>query len=190
MKRSSLGLTLSVTVGLMLSSTRAFADAYTFGTDPSSGDIQGPAGSTIGWGYSITNDSTTDWLVTTNLAADVFLDATPDASPFDFPIIAPLTTVTLPYDALTDTGLFALTWSATAPAGFTNSGLFTLSAEWWTGDPLSGGAFIDDAANETAAYLATVSPAASTTPEPSYSILLIFILGLLCWKARRRVLNE
>jgi hypothetical protein len=181
---------IALIFAMLVGSTHTFADVYTFEAEPSNGDIQGPPGSTIGWGYSITNDSTTDWLVTTNLAADVFSDSTPDASPFDFPIIAPLTTVTLPYDESTDSGLFALTWDADAPVGFTNSGLFTLDAEWWTGDPLSAGTFIEDAAEETAPYSATVSSQAATVPEPNSLILLITAFGLLWSKTRRMAQNR
>jgi hypothetical protein len=102
---------LSVLVGLVvLSGGVATADTYTFSDLPSGGNIAGPAGSTIGWGYSITNDSTTEWLVTSNLTSSPFVDGTADASPFDFPIVSPGSTVTLPYDQATNTGLFALTW--------------------------------------------------------------------------------
>jgi len=171
---------------LFLTAGNAFADLYTFSTLPAGGSIQGPAGSTIGWGYSITNESTTDWLVTSNLAAGIFSDATPDASPFDFPIVAPLSTVSLPYDPSTDTGLFALTWDAGAPLGFVNSGLFTLSADWYNGDPFAGGTFDQAAADETAAYSATVGAApVPSVPEVS-SVLLLLTAVSLTALARRR----
>jgi hypothetical protein len=53
---------------LLLSGVPSFADTYTFSPVPLSGDIEGAPGSVIGWGYSITNDSSTDWLET--LAVD------------------------------------------------------------------------------------------------------------------------
>jgi hypothetical protein len=174
---------LLVPLALLVFSTSAFADlTYTFSTDPPSGNIQGPAGSTIGWGYSITNNSATDWLVTTSIAADAFSDGVADASPFfDIPTIAPLSTASLPYDPSTDTGLYALTWDASAPMGFVDSGVFTLSADWYTGDPFAGGTFDQHAADETANYSATVGPAAvASVPEPiSAGLLLTMVLLLL-----------
>jgi hypothetical protein len=170
----SLHLLSILSIAMLVGGTAVFADTltYTFTTEPSSGNIEGAPGSTIGWGYSITNESATDWLVTANLAADVFADSTPDASPFDFPIIAPLTTVSVPYDLLTDSGLFALTLDADAPVGFVNDGTFTLSAQWWTGDPLTTGSFLEDASDETAVYSATVSSPTSAVPEPQACLLL------------------
>ncbi|MGA7410001.1 MAG: hypothetical protein WBW33_05910 [Bryobacteraceae bacterium] len=168
-----------IVLALLITGMSARADTYTFSLDPLSGNIQGPDGSTIGWGYSITNDSGTDWLVTTNLSAGIFSDASPDASPFDFPIIAPLSTVSLPFDPSTDTGLFALNWDAGAPVGFVNSGVFTLSADWYTGDPLAGGNFDQHASDETAAYSATVSASSGPAPVPEPGTLKLIIVVLV-----------
>jgi hypothetical protein len=179
---------LATTAVLLLGGTTSFAApmTYTFSTDPSSGSIQGTPGSTIGWGYSITNNDSTDWLVTVNLTSNPFADGVPDASIFDFPIIAPGATAFLPYDPIVGTGLFALTWSSSAPIGFTNSGVFTLNAEWWTGDPFAGGTFIQDAVEETATYLATVSRP-NAVPEPNgFLLLATALLALLIVHKRVR----
>jgi hypothetical protein len=75
--------------------------------------------------------------------------------------------------------LFALTWAASAPTGFINSGLFTLSAEWWSGDPFAGGSFLQNALDETAAFTATVSqPIGPSVPEPR-TIPVLIALALL-----------
>src|SRR5690242_4873232 len=50
------------------------AGTFTFGTLPADGNLTAPAGSTVGWGYTITNNSATDWLVTDSLNADPFLN--------------------------------------------------------------------------------------------------------------------
>jgi hypothetical protein len=175
-------------VALLIGGTPGFADLiYTFATEPVSGDIQGLAGATIGWGYSITNEDTTHWLVPTNLTAGPFLNANADGSVFDFPNIGPGATVTLAFDAVANTGLYGLTWDAGAPPGFTNSGVFTLDSEWWTGNPSSGGAFFENAAEETAPFLATVGPNVSGVPEPSsYVLLLAALLALLLIHHRLR----
>jgi hypothetical protein len=177
---------------LLLSSVTASADSmtYAFSTDPPSGNIMGTDDSTIGWGYSIINNSLTDWLVTTNLASDPFADGIPVASLFDFPIIAPGATASLAYDPAAATGLFSLTWNADAPIGFTNSGVFTLDAEWWTGDPFAGGSFIQDAAEGTAAYSATVS-SPSSVPEPNiFFVLTTVLMALFICHRRIRTSNS
>src|SRR5690348_4091618 len=103
-------------------SCAASADIYSFSLLSAGGNLQGAPGSTIGWGYSIENQSSTLWLVTTGVNSDGFLNATPNLI-FDFPVIGPGASATA--------GLLELTWNASAPIGFVNSGAFDLSAEWW-----------------------------------------------------------
>ena len=137
------------------------ADMYTF-TISNPVNVTSPAGSMTGWGYSIHNESSTYWLVTTNLTSDVFQHATPD-NIFDFPDVAPGATVTLPYDpAPPPSGLYQILWDQNAPAGFVNTGSFTLSAEWWNGDPLSGGVFVSAAPDASQPYSATLTPEPAT----------------------------
>src|SRR5450631_1488852 len=64
------------------------ADVYQFALLPADGIISGSADSTIGWGYSLTNESSTNWLVTTGLSSDPFL-AAQSTSLFDYPDLAP-----------------------------------------------------------------------------------------------------
>jgi hypothetical protein len=171
---------------LFAASGVAHADALTFtlATIPVSGDISGPAGTTIGWGYTITNNSATDWLVTTNLSAGLFMHGTPDAFPFNSPIVAPGATVSQIYDPMTPLGLFQLTWDLTAPVGFVNSGTFIVSAEFWTGDPSLAGSMFDlPAADQSAPYSATVT-GGMAVPEPG--TLLLLATGLAGIVLRRR----
>jgi hypothetical protein len=182
---------LCALLGVLSFPASVFADSFTFSLIPSNGTISGIAGSTIGWGYSITNNSSADWLVPVNLTSSPFADGTPDATPFDFPIVAPGATTTEAYDMATDMGLFALTWDSNAPTGFTNIGVFTLSAEWWSGDPTVAGTFIADADDTTASYSASVSPSSvpPAVPEPA-SFVLVFG-GMLALRSmyRNRVLS-
>jgi hypothetical protein len=138
------------------------ADVYTF-TVPDAVTVAGPAGITTGWGYCITTASL--WLVTTDLSAGTFQHATPDLL-FDFPGLAPSATLMLSYNPSTAAGLYQIVRDADAPQGFVNSGTFTLTAEWWNGDPVAGGSFVGTAP------IASQSYAASVTPEPP-SIALI-----------------
>jgi len=152
------------------------ADIFDFNLIPASGGVSGPAGSTVGWGYSITNESTTDWLLTTNLNSDSFANGTAN-SLFDFPEVAPGATVTEPFDAINSLGLFELTWDPGAPSGFVNSGNFVLSAQWYDGDPFNGGNFTADAPDTNAAYSATVS--SSAAPEPALLPVILLVLAVL-----------
>ena len=44
------------------------AETYTFNVLPVDGRITGSPGETVGWGYSIENQSSSFWLVTTGVA--------------------------------------------------------------------------------------------------------------------------
>ena len=144
---------------------------FSFSTFPAS-DIFGPPGSTVGWGYTITNLDTSDYLSfsNANLSADVFTDGTP-LSLFDFPTIAPGATLTVSFDETSGTGLYQFTWDPSAPPGDSNSGLFLLSgAEFDTADGMK----VADAPDHSTPYLVTDS--ATVVPEPS--TLPLFALGI------------
>src|ERR1700682_6143025 len=89
---------LWVTMSFVMFAAQAGADVVDFSIIPVDGNISGAPGSTIAWGYSITNESSTNWLVTTALDVDVFLKGVPTFL-FDFPVLYAGTTVTVPYDA-------------------------------------------------------------------------------------------
>jgi hypothetical protein len=136
----------------------------------------------VGWGYTITNADPTDWLMLTGLNSDGFLHGTA-LNIFDFPIVAPGSAVSQSYTGIS--GLFELTWDTAAPAGFTNSGTFVVSAEWYDGDPLGGGAFLGWADELTAPYSATVTTI--VIPEPSSASLLLAGVSFLIWRLLRRL---
>jgi hypothetical protein len=161
---------------ILLSAVSAMAaNIYDFSVLPSNGDIEGTPGSTIGWGYSIHNESTSLWLVTTAVNTGVFQHGTPSLI-FDLPAIAPGSTDTVPFNAASSMGLEELTWDSSAPVGFTNSGEFVLSGQWWNGNPLAGGHFLFAASSADEPYKASV--AGSAVPEPA-SIALIGLPLLL-----------
>ena len=188
---SRLGLrTLILSFAIACSGAAAQADSLSFNlTLPGGGNIAGLPGSTIGWGYSITNNSASDWLETTNLNAGTFLNLNPGTSPnpnvlFDFPIVAPLGTATDNYLAVT-AGLFEIAWSSSAPLGFANSGTFTVSGEFFSDNPLNPLAVdLGSAPDATANYSATVGT--NPVPEPtSFSLLLTgLVAGFLMGKKR------
>ncbi len=150
---------------------------------PSDGNVSGPAGSLVGWGYSITNESVTDWFLATNLNSDSFSNGTPNLL-FDFPEVAPGATVTEAFDSVNGIGTFELLWDPSAPVGFVNTGDFTLSGQWYDGVPFNGGNFIADATDTLLPYSATVA-GSSSVPEPSSFLLLasgIVAIAIIGWR--------
>jgi hypothetical protein len=181
----SIPVWLEFTAALLISTTALPADSFQFSLVPENGSVAGSPGTSVGWGYSITNQSSADWLVTTDLTADPFLHGTPTLL-FDFPTIAPGQTITEPFDANTAAGLYELTWDSGAPDGFVNTGSFVLSAQWWDGDPLSGGAEIAAAPDASAAYSATASAVVNNAPEPS-AWLMVGSGLIVLMRLRRRL---
>ena len=169
---------------ILLSAIPAMAaDIYTF-TVPDSVTVASPAGSVTGWGYTIQNGSSTNWLVTTGLTAGTFQYATPDLL-FDFPDVAPGATVTVPYDPLTPAGLYQIAWNTNAPGGYVNSGNFVLSAQWWNGDPLAGGRFQFAAPDSSQPYNATAaSPEPGTITLIALPLLVFGVMGV--WRRRKQ----
>lgn len=154
----------------------AHAALVDFSVFPNNGDVSGEPGTTVGWGYSITNNSS-NYLVTTSINADLFQYGMPLAI-FDFPVIAPGSTVMETFSVDTS-GLFQLLWDIDAPLGFVNAGLFYLSSYFYTNDPLLGGTFISSADDVVSAYSATTREATASVPEPTtLSLLLAALLAL------------
>lgn len=169
--------TLITGCAILFSLTPLFADSFTFATIPQDGAIMGPPGATIGWGYTIMNESLTSWLEMTALSADPFLNGTPNAT-FDFPILSPGTTASAPYDPLNGLfGLYEFTWDFGAPIGFSNTGTFILSGAFYDADPLSGGTILSPMpGDQSASYSASV---VASTPIPESATWLLLTCGLL-----------
>jgi hypothetical protein len=143
--------------------TTLSAATVSFSLAPSA-NISGAPGATIGWGFSVTNNSTLDYFAPTSLNADSFSNGT---ASLIFDILgldlAPGATASEQFNAATGTGLYELTWDANAPIGFTNDGTFTLSGSFFQGDPNNGGTFDTFAPDALAPYSATVG----MVPEPA-----------------------
>jgi hypothetical protein len=173
-----------VGLAILLSATTSRADGIgiSFGTLPASGNVSGSPGSTVGWGYTLTNN-TSNWLEAVNLSAGSFTIGSPVAVIFfNFPILAPDTSVTVQFNALTDAGLYALALFPNAPLGASNTGTFLLDSQYFSGDPLScGSCFIGAAPELTANYKATVT----SVPEPASLLVLVSgLFGVGCWRRR------
>lgn len=165
-------VSIMLVVALIFVSQQVYAlPDWSFSTIPSDGTINGKPGDTIGWGYGISNLDTSNWLVISGISVGSFQSATPNDSIFDYPILAPLSSVIVPYDGTN--GLYQITWDLSAPMGLVNIGSFTLTAEFYDGDPLAGGNFVDFAADQSVNYSAKVeNPSVNPVPEPSTILLL------------------
>jgi hypothetical protein len=171
-------LALSVALG----SAPAGAVPYSATLLPADGIVSGAPGTTVGWGYAVSNPDMALWLVFTGLSADTFFHGTPDAL-FDLPIVAPDSSLTTPYDGMN--GLFAFTWDSDTPEGFLNTGLFGLHAQWWDGDPLAGGSVVADADDIVLAYAALATSSGPVpVPEPSTALLVLLGVGALAHRRR------
>jgi hypothetical protein len=148
--------------------------------------ISGVPGSTVGWGYSITNGST-DYLQPTGLATGSFSGLDPN-SIFDFPEIAPGQTVTEQFSTSTlngpcsflDCGLYeVMIPNGTAPE--TVTGTFTISALFYVDAAETNPAGAAPAL--TANYSLAVLPLAGV-PEPG--TLALLAAGFAAILARRK----
>lgn len=180
-----LSLLLVIMAILMVSPSVYAIPDWDFDLLPTSGDVSGPPGSTVGWGYRITNPDPLNWLSIWGLSADLFLNGIPDSSIFDYPLVAPSATVEVPYDGVS--GLYMLTWDTTAPIGFINSGSFTLNADWYYENLFGELNFLEPAPDRSNLYSATVTgDGTRPIPEPSTILLLSAGFGgLLLWGRKR-----
>ena len=155
-------------------------------------DITGEPGATIGWGYTVSND-TDDWLELSGLGHEplggplgiggTFEHATAQ-SLFLFPILAPHTSESVPYGP--GAGLFELTWDPSAPLGFINVGQFVVSGTFWDADPFdpNGANVLGFADDQIAPYSATVITPTGV-PEPTTVVLVSLGLAAALQRARR-----
>ena len=159
---------------LSMGNTSANASLWDFSTIPANGAVSGPPGSTVSWDYRISNNDPINWLVISRLGVDPFQHGVPNDA-FNYPIIPP---VILP-GSIVFGRLYEFTWDATAPVGFTNSGQFTLSAEFWDGDPfVSGSSFVALADDISKPYTANAVPV-----PPSIFLMASGLVGI--WYLRR-----
>jgi hypothetical protein len=174
---------LHVTYATMLIGSQPLAADYLFALHPEDGQIFGEPGQTIGWGYTLSNFSATDWLVPVTLDAGLFSHSVPESF-FSFPILPPGTQVDMPFDLFTAQGLYAITWDLNAPNTAVEAGEFVLRSEWWSDDPFAGGMFLQNAEAAEAVYRAQIGAA---VPEPA-TWQLMGAAGLLaagCFLRRR-----
>jgi hypothetical protein len=196
---------------VLLLTANASANSYTFSALPGSGNSSVGPGSTIGWGYSITNNSSTDWLVITGLSAGSNPNVSANPYFFDYPSIAPGSSRVVPYNPFSPygyafmsangfshpvsnapfnsalnpfnaLGLYQATFGPHTPVGTVYSGNFVLNAVWFGGDPdTNPNAQFLSNANSSSASYSTV-----VTPEPASLTLVGLGLFSLAFGVKKK----
>ncbi len=145
--------------------------------NPGSGALSATPGSTVGWGFTLTNTSGSEWLLTTG---SEFLPASLYGSYQDYiglsgVVVGPSpesSAVTQSFDAIAQTGVGAFTIDSTAPIGTLIQGHVVIDYSLFSQDP-NDPAFNPD--NSTVVADATISAPAAlrTTPEPASFLLIL-----------------
>lgn len=161
---------LLVGILTLLGSTIARGDGISFSLLPS-GNISGTAGSTTGWGYTVTDTSSDETLQLLSINAGIFQYGTFDSSLFAFDFLTPGQSDTWIFDPTNFSGLASFTIDPNAPAGTIDAGNFIISYE------LCGATCADSTL--------TVPYSITATPEPSTRLLFLCALPLLYGLKRR-----
>lgn len=170
----------SLVIGLAVAASAwATPDTVTFDTIPSGGTVVGAP--TVGWGYTIQNLSSY-WFMATGLTTSGFTYATPmpNGDIFDYPILGPGATATVnyQYSVTGSTGLFEIQWPQGLPNNTHETGFFTLSGDFYSGEPFNGGAFAQAAPDVSTPYDASA-------PEPFSLLLFGTAFGVALWGKSR-----
>jgi len=157
---------------------------------PSDGIIAGIPGSTIGWGYTITN--TVDWLVLTSASFEpsTSMGAFTDYTQFNFFVVGPApesTSVTQNFDSVALTGAGSFTIAPDAPPGTDIIGQIVMTYDLFSVDPNSPSfnPYLDTISTDNPLpVFAEVQVVA--TPEPATWLGVITALSLVGGFALRR----
>jgi MYXO-CTERM domain-containing protein len=159
------------------------------------GALSGLPGSTVGWGFTLTNDVNWIEVVQAQFCLDVPLgnpcfDASPQfidiiSSPPNDVIVGPSGSASQPYAPLSFMGLGSFIIDPGATLGSSVVGNILLTYNEFDGDPNQGGNQIGF--NEAISASASVTAAASAVPEPAtWGLAAIALAGLGARRLRRR----
>jgi hypothetical protein len=151
--------------------------------DQVDGSVTGTPGATVGWGYSVVNDSPTDWVVLTGSIFETlstwgtYTDFVQE--PASFAVLAPGGgSFSQPFNSANSTGIGSFTIDPLALPGFTASGKIRVSYDRYTGDPMTSAAYLGMLQELVAAEVKVAAEA--PVPEPGTMLLLgSGLLGIL-----------
>ncbi len=181
----------------------AMADPVTLTLTPGNGSASGLPGTTVGWGYSITNNSS-DYLVLANSyfcgagQDPIFTTCTQSLGTYNdriaqnfqnnLTVIAPGTTVSDMFDAGSGNGLGEYLIDALANPGQTDIGSIVIVYDAFDANPFLGAANQIGGDTDLSANAEVQVAGRTTVPEPgTLSLLSLALVGSGClvrWKAR------
>ncbi len=185
---------------LVLTGTGVAQASVLFTLDPPGGAVSGAPGDTVGWGFTVTNDSALEWIVVTGSTLysnkdydpgytgatpwGIYTDLMSNSISYDTPL-APSSSLSLPFapgvNPQTGAGSFAI--DSATPYNDQAIGYIAFDYQIFTENP---------ALNYSAPYTFTSSPqinVAISTPEPSTYALLCLSLGVVGY-ARRKLRSK
>jgi len=196
-------------VGALASCLCAVPLPVIFTLDPADGAISGAPGDTVGWGFTIQNNTDNYLLFDSSNFCGVggdpqFTDCSVPYNPptgfgpafgtytdyiaNNFTEIAPGTSLTEAFDATLMTGVGAYTIDPGAQGGSLDSGNVYVSFQQFQGDPLAGGSQVGGD-SELAAPASVLVTSSATVPEPrtAFALAGALLLGLGFLRKRRRM---
>ena len=172
---------LMLAAGLTLAAHLANAGAL-LTLDPGSGMISGLPGETIGWGFTVTNDSQTDWLILTsaNFTPTTSIGTFTDYTGANFVVVGPApesSSVTQPFLPAIQSGAGSFAINSNAPFGIV-AGQIVMTYDLYSQDPNSPS--FDPIASLISTDNSLSAPASvQVVPEPATWLGMISALVLL-----------
>lgn len=156
--------------------------------DPVGGALSGGPGDTVGWGFTISNDSTTEWLVLTASGfplAPGWLAYT-DLVIAQYILLGPSASLAQVYNPVGPTGAGSVAIDALADLGWTASGTLELMYDTYDGDPDRDGSQIGFSDTATSAVSVTVADSGTVPLPTSAALVALGLLGVGGARARAR----
>jgi hypothetical protein len=156
---------------------------------PASGVISGYPGTTIGWGYTITNTDTNDWLELDDFsispAIPSYLGTFTDFTAFNFIVVGPSSAVSQNFDPVLLTGVGSFAIAPNAPTGPQFFGI-VMEYDLFSVDPTSDD--FDPVLDTISTGNQLDAPAGiDVVPEPATWLSMVAAFGLLGGLARTRL---
>lgn len=188
MKRFLLALTLAVTVGAI----GAHASPFSLTLTHAGGEEFGPSGSAVGWSFSVTDTSSSEWIVLddSSLTISPVYGTYTDYIENQFYVAGPApepSTIDSPWDQSAQTGTGEFDLYASDPLGVSFSGTLNVDYSIFSQDPNDPNFDPDTSFIGNATFTAPVR--VTDTPEPPTWALLIVPFAALLLAGRRRKLS-